>query len=310
MRIAVMGAGAVGGYFGSRLARAGHEVAFITRGAHLQAIRQHGLTVEGPAGNWHTGQSLATDNPAELDPVDVVLFCVKTYDTEDAGRAILPLLARGGVCISMQNGVDSLERLTPVLGAGKVLPGLAFVSGVIERPGVIRYVSAMSALHYGEPDGCESARAIAFREVCKAAGFGAVIERDIRAAQWNKFVALATNASLTSLMRAPAGVIYHDDLLIPMSHAAFAEVEAVGRAMGIAIDPDIVAKSMALHQGFPKTMYASMYYDIARGRRMELESLGGYAVKMGAKYGVPTPIHSFAYACLRPFASGTPALLK
>ncbi len=309
MRIAVMGAGAVGGYFGALLAKAGHEVAFIARGAHLEALKKDGLAVEGPRGDWKV-KTIATDNPAELEPVDVVLFCVKTYDTEDAGGAIKPLLARGGCCISLQNGVDSLERLTLVLGKGSVLPGLAFVSGVIDRPGVIRYVSAMSSLHYGEPDGAMSERAIAFRDICKAAGIGAVVEKDIRAAQWNKFVALATNASLTSLIRAPAGVIYHDPMLIGMARDAFSEVAAVGRAHGVDLPEDVVEKSMNVHKGFPKHMYASMYHDIARGRRMELESLGGYVVRLGKQLGVPTPVHSFAYACLRPFANGTPEILR
>ncbi len=310
MRIAVMGAGAVGGYFGALLARAGHEVAFIARGAHLEAMRKSGLSVEGPRGAWKIESITATDNPAELEPADVVLFCVKTYDTEEAGRAILPLLARGGCCISLQNGVDSLERLTPVLGADRVLPGLAFVSGLIERPGVIRYVSAMSSLHYGEPDGRPSSRATAFRDLCKAAGIGAVVEADVRAAQWNKFVALATNASLTSLMRAPAGVIYHDPLLIDMARAAFCEVEAVGRALGVALPADVVEKSMSIHQGFPKHMYASMYHDLARGRRIELESLGGYVVKTGKRLCGAPPVHAFAYACLHPFINGTPEVLR
>lgn len=310
MRIAIMGAGAVGGYFGALLARAGHDVAFIARGAHLEVMRRDGLSVVGPRGDWKVDRIVATDNPAELDPVEVVLFCVKTYDTEEAGRSILPLLARGGCCISLQNGVDSLERLVPVLGEGRVLPGLAFVSGLIERPGVIRYVSAMSSLHYGEPDGTMSARATGFLDLCKAAGIGAVVETDIRTAQWNKFVALATNASLTSLMRAPAGIIYHDPLLLDMARAAFAEVEAVGRALGVALPADVVEKSMSIHQGFPKMMYASMYHDLARGRRMELESIGGYVVRKGRELGVPTPVHAFAYACLRPFANGTPEILR
>lgn len=228
------------------------------------------------------------------------------------GRGLGREVARceGGCCISLQNGVDSAERLAPILGPDRLLPGLAFVSGVIERPGMIRYISPMSAIHYGEIDGSMSARATAFRDACTAAGFGAVVEPDIVAEQWNKFVALCTNAALTVLMRAPAGVICQDAALIEIARAAFGEVAAVGRALGVKLAADVVEKSLQGHRNFPPTMYASMYHDLARGRRMELESLSGYVVRKGLELGVHTPVHSLAYAKLRPFVNGTPELLR
>jgi len=306
MRIAVMGAGAVGGYFGALLAQAGHEVSFIARGAHMQAMRERGLILDGPRGRIEVKNITVTDDPATLAPCDFTLFCVKTYDTEDAARAIAPLVGRGGAVISLQNGVEGQDRIGAVLGAGKVLGGLAFVSGVILEPGVISYTSGMSSLRYGEPDGAESARAVAFRNACAQAGFTAELMPDIRAAQWQKFVGLATNAALTSLIRLPAGNIYHEPGLIGLATRAFAEVDAVARAQGIAMPDDIVERSLKLHQGFPPGMYASMYHDHARGRRTELESLSGVVVRRGRESGVPTPVHEMAYLCLKPYVNGTP----
>jgi len=307
MRIAVMGAGAVGGYFGALLAQAGHDVAFIARGAHMRAMRERGLALDGPRGRIEVTNIEVTDDPATLAPCDVTLFCVKTYDTEEAARAIRPLVAQGGVVISLQNGVDGQERIGAVLGADAVMGGLAFVSGVIAEPGVIRYTSAMSSLRYGEADGSASARASVFRDACAQAGFTAELMSDIRAAQWQKFVGLATNAALTSLIRLPAGNIYHDPDLIDLARRGFAEVAAVARAQGIAMPEDIVERSLALHQGFPPGMYASMYHDHARGRRTELESLSGTVFRRGRELGVPTPVHEMAYLCLKPHVNGVPA---
>ena len=314
MRIAVMGAGAVGGYFGALLANAGHQVAFIARGEHGAAMRANGIRVEGPRGAIIAKTIEVTDDPATLDPCDVTLFCVKTYDTESAAAAIKPLVAHGGVVISLQNGIDAQDRIGAVLGADRVMGGLAFVSGVIAAPGVIRYTSTMSSLRFGESmgemrgemSGAISPRASAFRDACEAAGFTAELMPDIRAAQWSKFVGLATNAALTSLMRVPAGHIYHRDEGIALAQRGFAEVAAVGRACGIALPADIAEQSLKLHQNFPKSMYASMYHDIARGKPMELESLSGTVVRLGRERGVPTPVHEMAYACLKPFINGTP----
>ncbi len=169
-----------------------------------------------------------------------------------------------------------------------------------------RYTSAMSALRFGEADGSQSARATAFRDACAQAGFAAEVMPDIRAAQWQKFVGLATNAALTSLIRLPAGNIYHDPGLIDLARRAFAEVAAVARAQGIALPEDIVEHSLKLHQGFPPMMYASMYHDHARGRRTELESLSGLIVRRGRELGVPTPVHEMAYLCLKPYVNGAP----
>jgi 2-dehydropantoate 2-reductase len=299
-----MGAGGVGGFYGGRLAQAGHDTTFITRGEHLRAIRAGGLSLKGPAGDAVVAGAKATDNPAEVAPVDVVLFCVKLYDTEDAARAIAPLLSKGGVCITLQNGVDAPQRIGAVVGADRVMGGLAFVSALIESPGVIRYNSKSPSIKFGEAGGGMSERAIRFRDACMAAGVGAEVVPDIRAALWHKFVGLAVNASLTSLVRKPAGVCYHDPDLLALARSGFEEGAAVAKAMGVGLPGDIVEWQVKNHQNFPPDMYASMYQDVARGRRLELDSLSGLIVRKGRELGLPTPFHSMAYACLKPYING------
>ncbi len=306
MRIAIMGAGAVGGYFGGLLSLAGNDVTFIARGEHLRALQQNGLTLETPNGTLRVTNAHFVTEPAAVGACDVVLFAVKAYDIEAAAASLKPLVQAGAAIVSVLNGVDHQDRIAAVVGAGRVLGGLALVSGVITAPGVIRYTSPMSALRFGESDGSMSARAIGFRDACVAAGFNAEVVADIRTAQWTKFVGLATNAVLTSLFRLPAGYIYHDAEIIPLARRGFEEVAAVARAQGIALPVDTAERALALHQSFPKTMYASMYHDVAKGKPMELDSLSGYIVRKGRELGVPTPVHEMAYLALKPYKDGTP----
>lgn len=306
MRIAIMGAGAVGGYFGGLLSLAGNDVTFIARGEHLRAMQQHGLKLDTPRGTLHVSNARFVAAPDEVGPCDIVLFAVKAYDIEAAARPVKPLVDAGATVVSVLNGVDHQDRIGAVVGSQNVIGGLAMVSGVITAPGEIRYTSPMSSLRFGEADGSLSARTVAFRDACVAAGFGAEAVTDIRLAQWSKFVGLATNAALTSLFRLPAGYIYHDPEIIPMARRAFEEVAAVGRAAGIALPADIAARALEMHQTFPKTMYASMYHDVAKGKPMELDSLSGYIVRKGRELGVPTPVHEMAYLALKPYKDGAP----
>ena len=306
MRIAVMGAGAVGGYFGGMLAQGGNEVTFIGRGAHLEAMQKNGLRLETPKGLVHVTNARFVGAADAAGPCDFILFAVKAYDIEAAAAPLKPLVDGGATIISVLNGVDHQDRIGAVVGANSVLGGLAFVSGVISEPGVIRYTSPMSALHFGEADGSLSVRALAFRDAGIAAGFGAEALVNIRQAQWEKFVMLATNAAFTSLFRLPCGYIYHDPEIIPLAKKAFEEAAAVARAEGIAMPADIADRALTLHQGFPKTMYASMFHDVNRGKPMELDSLSGYLVRRGRALGVPTPVHEMAYLALKPYMHGTP----
>lgn len=309
MRIAIMGAGAVGGYFGGLLSRAGHAVTFIARGAHLAAMREHGLVLETPKGALAVDGARFVEHPLEAGPCDVVLFAVKAYDIESAAAPLKPLVDGGACVVSVLNGVDHQDRIASVLGAGSVIGGLAMVSGVIVEPGRIRYTSAMSGLRFGEADGSMSERATAFRDACIGAGFSADLVSSIRAAQWAKFVGLATNAALTSLFRLPAGHIYHDPDIIPMATRAFGEVAALAQAEGVALPADIVPRTLALHQSFPHTMYASMYHDLAKGRPLELDSFSGHIVRRGRALGLATPVHEMAWLALKPYLHGTPASL-
>ena len=309
MRIAIMGAGAVGGYFGGLLSRAGHAVTFIARGAHLAAMRERGLVLETPNGRLAVDSARFVEQPSEAGSCDVVLFAVKAYDIEAAAVPLKPLIDGGACVISVLNGVDHQDRIASVLGSGSVLGGLAMVSGVIVEPGLIRYTSAMSGLRFGEADGSMSDRATAFRDACLGAGFTADLVADIRATQWAKFVGLATNAALTSLFRLPAGYIYHDPDIIPMATRAFGEVAALARAEDVELPADIIPRTLALHQSFPKTMYASMYHDLAKGRPLELDSFSGHIVRRGRALGVATPVHEMAWLALKPYLHGAPAPL-
>lgn len=309
MRIAIMGAGAVGGYFGGLLSLGGQDVTFIARGDHLRAMQARGLTLETPKGPMHVKNARFVAEPGDVGACDLVLFAVKAYDIEAAAQTLKPLVDGGATVVSVLNGVDHQDRIGAVVGAGQVLGGLAMVSGVIVGPGLIRYTSPMSSLRFGEADGSLSARALAFRDACLAAGFGAEVVSDIRAAQWAKFVGLATNAALTSLFRLPAGYIYHDPETMALALRGFEEVAAVARAAGIALPADAGARALAMHQSFPKAMFASMYHDVAKGRPLELESLSGTVVRMGRALGVPTPVHEMAYLVLKPYLNGTPAPL-
>lgn len=305
MRIVVMGAGGVGGYFGAHLARAGHEVVFVARGAHLQAIRSGGFRLEGPRGDIVLDSIAATDDPATLDgPADVVLFAVKLYDTETAGRALVPVIGPETMVVNLQNGVDGPERLAAVVGADAVLGGAAYVSAMIAEPGVVRYTSDMSRVVFGELDGRLSGRAVGFRDACRAAGFEAEISADIRVTLWDKFVLLATNAGLTTLLRKPAGEVYTDPEIMGLAQAMMREVVAVAAAEGVRTSADVVERSVALSKSFPPGMYASMYHDLARGRRLEVASLSGLVARRGAALGVPAPHHATVWCALKPYLEG------
>src|SRR5688500_9248241 len=203
MRIAVIGSGGVGGTFGAALAHAGADVTFVARGAHLEAMRANGLRVVSPRGDMHIHPCKATDNPAEIGVVDVVLFCVKLWDVESAGTAIKSLIGPNTAVIPLQNGIDAADRLIPILGRDAVMAGVAQMSEAIERPGVIRQTGTFMTLVFGELDGRKSERAAAFQSMCQKAGFDATVTGSIQTAIWEKFVLLAVNSAVVSVIRLP-----------------------------------------------------------------------------------------------------------
>ena len=304
MRIAVMGAGGVGGYFGAKLAKAGNDVAFIARGRHLAAIRERGLGIRSALGDETVERPAVTDDPARLAPADVVLFAVKLWDTESAAAAIKPLLAKGGVVIPFQNGVESIERIGAIVGDERVMGGVAYIAATIGEPGVIVHTGTMARLRFGPVQASQRSVAEALHSACKAAGIDAELLADIRRALWEKFGFLAPFSGVTSVARQPMGAVRADPDLRSTLEAAIRETWAVGRAKGIALADDFVAQQMKFADGLPAEMKSSMLNDLVAGNRLEAPWLAGAVARMGGAAGVATPVSSTLYAALKPFCAG------
>ena len=307
MRIAVVGAGGVGGGFGAALAQAGADVTFIARGAHLAAMKSTGLRIDSPRGNTHLVPTQATDDPRTVGPVDYVLFCVKLWDVESAGEHIKPMVGPNTAVIPLQNGIDAPERLLPILGDKAVMGGVAQISASITAPGVVTQVGTFMRLVFGELGGAKSPRGEAFFDMCKKAGFDATHSDQIVTDLWMKFILLATNASMTALTRQPIGRLRDDPDIRPQFVAAYKEVIDVGRAKGVKLPDNALDTMLAFIAGARAGMKASMALDLDRGNRIELPWLGGKVVELGRQLGVPTPTHALMYAALKPYILGTPA---
>ena len=306
MRIAVIGAGGVGGAFGAALANAGADVTFVARGAHLAAMRTTGLRVEGPRGDVHLSPTQATDDPGSIGVVDLVLFCVKLWDVESAGAAIRPLVGPQTAVIPLQNGIDASERLAPILGNDAVMGGVAQISATIAEPGLIRQTGTFMRLVFGELDGRITQRGQAFLALCDRAGFDATLSDKIETELWMKFILLASNAAITAATRQPVGKLRDDPDISPYFAAAYQEVADVARARGVRLPDDAVEKITAGTRNMPPAMMASMAVDLIRGNRIELPWLSGKVVQLGRELGVPTPVHGLLHAMLKPYVNGAP----
>ena len=304
MRIAVVGAGGVGGGFGAALAEAGADVTFIARGAHLAAMKRQGLKVQGGSGDTHLVPIRATDNPAEIGKVDIVLFCVKLWDVESAGQQIKPLIGPDTAVIPLQNGIDAAERLIPILGSKAVMGGVAQISASITAPGVIQQVGTFMRMVFGELDGRQSQRGEDFLALCLKAGFDATLSEQILTELWMKFILLASNAGMMALARQPIGKLRDDPDLRPIFLAAYQETIDVGRAKGVALPADARDKIVEITGHLPPAMKASMALDIDRGNRLEVPWLSGKVAELGRQFGIPTPTHSMMYAMLKPYVMG------
>jgi 2-dehydropantoate 2-reductase len=307
MRIAVVGAGGVGGGFGAALAKAGADVTFIARGAHLAAMKAEGLRIESPRGDTHLKPTQATEDPNSVGKVDVVLFCVKLWDLESAGERVKPLVGPGTAVIPLQNGIDAADRLIPILGREAVMGGVAQISASIIKPGMIRQVGTFMRMIFGELDGKRSKRAEDFLAVCQKAGFDVTLSDQIQTELWMKFIPLAVNASMTAATRLPIGKLREDPDIKAIFLAAITEVIDVGRARGVALPADALGKTLDFLGHAPPAMKASMALDLERGNRMELPWLSGKVVELGRELGIPTPTHDVLYALLKPHIMGTPA---
>ena len=307
MRIAIMGAGGLGGAIGGKLARAGEDVSFIARGAHLEAIRSRGLTIKSPGVDDFTIKVLATDNPAEVGPVDLIVFGVKLYDLERAADQMRPMIGPATVVLPIQNGIDAAERIGQVVGPGAVIGCTALLNGRIDAPGVIFHLALPNTLTFGEVDGGTSPRIERIRATLEQAGFRAEVPRDIRVPIWEKFVLQVGGGGVMAVTRLTAGPIRTCPETRDLLRGVFEETAAVGRASGVSIPSDCVDRHMALMDQVPPTAQGSMLTDLLDGRRLELESLGGTVVRVGRDFRVPTPLNFAVYAALKPYVDGAPA---
>ena len=302
MRIAVVGAGGVGGGFGAALAQAGADVTFIARGAHLAAMKSWGLKVQGPRGDTHLVPTQATDDPASIGRVDIVLFCVKLWDVESAGEKIKPLIGPDTAVITLQNGIDAHERLIPILGRGAVMGGVAQISASIIASGVIQQVGTFMRMVFGELDGKRSKRGEDFLALCQKGGFDTTLSEAILTELWMKFILLASNAGIMSLARQPIGPLRDDPDLRPIFKAAYQETIEVGRAKGVTLPDDALERILEFTDHLPPLMKASMALDLDRGNRLEVPWLSGKVAELGHQLGVATPTHRMIYAMLKPYA--------
>jgi 2-dehydropantoate 2-reductase len=289
MKIAVMGSGGVGGYFGARLAQAGCDVAFIARGAHFAAMREDGLKVESQLGDIRLLKVRVTDDPSTLEPVDLVLFSVKLWDTEAAAASIAPLIGPDTGIVSFQNGVQKDDILRCMFGDKAVMGGVGYIATKIGRPGVIKHTGAMQRLVFGEYDGRRSARAEALLDACKRGGINAELSGDIRREIWEKFVFLVGLSATTTTMRLPIGPIRANTQTRAFLFDVMQEVVAVGRAHSVALAADYAEKRLAFCDGLPADMTSSMHHDLEGGKPLELAWLSGGVVELGKAAGVPTP---------------------
>jgi 2-dehydropantoate 2-reductase len=307
MRIAVIGTGGIGGPYGASLAKAGAEVTFVARGAHLAAMRENGLRIEEDRGDTHIRPVQATDNLAGIGTVDVVLSCVKLWDLDAVAEHIRPIVAPQTAVIPLQNGVDAAERMVRILGNAAVMGGVAFVTGTIIAPGVIRQTGAYQRMTFGELDGRTSERGQRLRDLCEAAGFEGVLSPDIMVAVWEKFVMLVPLSGLNALTRLPLGKWRDDPDLLALYEAALRETVSVGLAEGVGLRSDSVDRTLAQMRSMPPHHTTSMGNDLLRGNRLELPWFAGKVVELGWRHGVETPANGFIYAALKPYVNGAPA---
>jgi 2-dehydropantoate 2-reductase len=307
MRIAVMGTGGLGGYFGARLALGGQvDLHFVARGAHLAALRADGLRIEGPEPK-HLPHVQATDDAAAIGPVDLVMLCVKLWDTESAIEQIRPLMGPGSAVVSFQNGVLKDPPLRAAFGDARVMGGVGYIAATIDRPGVIRQTGPMQRLVFGEFDGARSPRAQALLDACIAGGIKAELSTSILRDIWQKFVFLAGLSGTTTTIRRTIGPIREHPQTRAFLRDVMAEVVAVGRAHGVDLPEDYADVRLALADDVSPAMTSSMHHDLERGNRLEVRWLAGAVVELGRAAGVPTPLNRAIADILALHADGRPA---
>ena len=307
LKIAVMGTGAVGGYFGGRLAQAGEDVAFIARGRQLAALRERGLRIESPRGDLQLQPVRATADPAGIGPVDLVIFTVKLWSTEEAAGQLTPLIGPDTAVMSLQNGVEANDSLARGVGRDHLMGGICYIAASLEEPGVVRQSGPMARLVFGESGGRNTQRAQALLAACARAKawFDAELSTDIDRVLWEKFVFIVGLSGMTALTRKPIGPIRSDPDTRAMLLDVLREAVAVGRARGVDLAPDFAEQRLAFADTLPPGMTSSMHNDLERGNRLEVPWLSGAVVRLGRAAGVPTAANRAVYAALKLHADGS-----
>ncbi len=309
MRFAILGSGAVGGYYGAKLARAGHDVTFIARGAHLAAIREHGLEVRSPALGDFTVRAPAEQDTAQVGRVDVVIVAVKAYDNATALPMIAPMVGPATTVLTLQNGVDSTNEVAALVGEEPVLGGTTYIATALAGPGLIEQTGTHRRVVFGEVFGPlprMTARVQAIHEALAGADIQSQAVEDGRVPIWEKFIFLAALAGFTGATRLPIGPVWGDPLLRAQFLDAAREVDRLARAEGVKVAADRVDQIPAYVEAIPGTMRSSLLIDLAQGKKIEVEALLGSVVRRAARVGVPVPIISTLYAVLKPYAEGEP----
>ncbi len=304
MKIVVLGAGGVGGYFGARLAETGCDVTFVARGAHLAAMRHSGLQIKSPRGDVTISPVQAVEKISDVESADLIIVGVKLWDTASVAPTLRPLVDKGAAVISLQNGVQKDDMLRQYLPARAILGGVCFISATISAPGVITHAAPMARLVFGEFGAQSNVHTKTFLDACLKAGIDAEISTSIERAIWEKFVFIVGVSATTATMRQPIGVVRS----LPESRAflldVMREVVAVGRARGVDLAPDFAENRLAFCDGLPASMDSSMHHDLRSGNRLEVPWLSGGVVELGDGAGVPTPLNRAVVAVLAPYAGG------
>ncbi len=302
MKIAVVGAGAIGGYYGALLQQTEHEVAFLARGSHLAAMRERGLRLESVLlPEPLTLRTRATDRPEEIGPVDLVLFTVKSYDTDAAAALLPPLLHDDTAVLTLQNGVDNIDRLSERVGRDHVLGGACYIFTAVTSPGVITHTGGLRRVVFGELDGRSTRRAQAIRDAFAATGVPVELSEQILVALWEKYLFITAQGGMTALTRLPVGVIRQSPATMEMYLDVASEVAAVGRAHGVPIPEGERDRVRHAAEALNPGSFSSLYTDLTRSGRMELDALPGNVVNLGRRYGIPTPVCRAIYAALLPY---------
>jgi 2-dehydropantoate 2-reductase len=301
MRIVIFGTGGVGGYFGGRLAQSGEDVVFIARGAHLQAMREHGLKIDSIKGNFVVNSVQATDDPNEISPADVILVSVKAWQVPEAAQAMRPMVGPETVVVPLLNGVEAPAQLADALGAEHVIGGLCGIISFVAGPGHINHAGADPFINFGELDNNKSERVVSLRRAFeKATGITVKIPPDIQVAIWRKFLLVAPWSGIGAITRAPLGTFLGLPETRQMLQEVMQEVFSVAQARDIVLPKDVVDKTLTFMDSLPPSGTASMQRDIMEGRPSELEAQNGAVVRLGQAAGVATPLNTFIYHSLLP----------